>query len=95
MTRLTVQDIADSLYMEQPPDGLPLFHYTSLKGLLGVVESKSLHATDVHFFSDASEIKRTANLLREAIGMAPIRRPRQQGLCTGVAPYYFILLPRA
>src|SRR5579863_1256649 len=64
---MPVPEIADSLYIEQPPDGLPLFHYTSMKGLLGILESKTLYATDVHFFSDASEIKRTAMLLRDAV----------------------------
>lgn len=37
-----------------PPD--VLYHYTSPSGLVGIVESESLHCTSVHHLSDAEEI---------------------------------------
>ncbi len=53
------------LYAERPTK--LLYHYTSLTGLMGIVESKSLYATDIRFFNDAAEIQHTANLLRYEI----------------------------
>lgn len=37
-----------------PPD--VLYHYTSPAGLVGIVESESLHCTSIHHLSDAEEI---------------------------------------
>jgi hypothetical protein len=36
---------------------------------MGMVPNGKMHATDVHYFSDAAEIKRTAFLVREAAGI--------------------------
>lgn len=44
-----------------------LFHYTSLEGLLGIIESKSIWATNVLYLNDASELNYLINLLREQI----------------------------
>jgi hypothetical protein len=40
----------------------PLFHYTSLKGLRGIAESKSIWATDARFLNDRSEIEYIADI---------------------------------
>jgi len=37
------------------PDRI-LYHYTRLDGLLGIVKSKSLWASNIYYFNDASEI---------------------------------------
>lgn len=44
-----------------------LFHYTSLEGLLGIISSKSIWATNVLYLNDASELNYSINLLREEI----------------------------
>jgi hypothetical protein len=44
-----------------------LYHYTSLEGLLGIIESKSIWATNVLYLNDASELNYSINLLREEI----------------------------
>ena len=66
---MNIANIAQELYNEQPT--IPLFHYTSLRALLGIVGTGALHATDVHFFSDAAELHHTASLLRNVVGRAP------------------------
>jgi hypothetical protein len=60
----TIGEIAQNLYVEQPTQ--TLFHYTSVRGLIGIVPSGALRATDVHYVSDATEMRRTATLLRSA-----------------------------
>jgi hypothetical protein len=42
-----------------------LYHYTSLRGLDGIIKDKVLRATDIRFFSDSSEFQYTINLARE------------------------------
>lgn len=53
------------MYAERPTR--PLYHYTSLSGLMGILDSKSLYATDIQFFNDAAEMAQTANLLQREI----------------------------
>ncbi len=67
---MKLSELADQLYRERPTQ--ILYHYTSLSGLLGIVASKLLHATEVHFFSDASEMMHTASLLQLAIAQRPV-----------------------
>jgi len=64
------------MYAERPTR--VLYHYTSLSGLMGIVDSKSLYATDIRYFNDAAEMAHTANLLRLEIA----RRIEQQGAPT-------------
>jgi hypothetical protein len=65
----TLEEIADGLYAEKPTS--VLYHYTSLAGLMGIVPDRALRATEVHYVTDASEIRLTAHLLHgaaEALG---------------------------
>ena len=74
---MTLAALAHDLYAEQPQT--TLYHYTSLSGVMGIVESGSLRATDIRFFNDAAEMKHTADLLRTAIalrGEESISNPR-------------------
>ena len=50
------------MYAERPTR--LLYHYTSLTGLMGIVKSGSLYATDIRFFNDAAEMAHAANLIR-------------------------------
>lgn len=52
---MNIAEIAHELYVEQPTN--PLFHCTSLRGLLGIVRTRVLQAADVHFFGDAAEMR--------------------------------------
>ena len=45
------------------PKGL-LYHYTTLNGLLGIVRSRTLWASDVRYMNDSAELKHSADLIR-------------------------------
>lgn len=60
-----IESLAQELYSEKPQR--TLYHYTSLSGAMGIVESGSLRATDIRFFNDATELKHTADLLQTLI----------------------------
>jgi len=44
-----------------------LYHYTSLEGLLGIIESKSIWATNVLYLNDASELNYALKLLSDEV----------------------------
>jgi hypothetical protein len=48
-------------------DGL-IYHYTGLSGLMGIVKSGNLFATDIRFLNDTSESIYGLNRIREIIG---------------------------
>ena len=54
-----------------------LFHYTTAAGLLGIVSSASLWATDVHFLNDAQEAVYAKEAVLEAVRRmeSPTRNP--------------------
>jgi hypothetical protein len=59
-----------------------LFHYTSLDGLLGTSESKSIWATNILYLNDASELNYSLDLLKEEIFRF------QKGIQNALAPEY-------
>ncbi len=50
---------------EKPPS--TLYHYTSQKGLLGIIEKGEIWATDILYLNDAMEYKYAVNLFSEKI----------------------------
>lgn len=62
---MAIKEIAEALYAANPDK--TLYHYTSLKGLLGIIKSQSFWASDIRYFNDAAEMKHTADLLRNEI----------------------------
>jgi hypothetical protein len=44
-----------------------LFHYTSLEGLLGIIESNSIWATNILYLNDASELNYAKDLFRSQL----------------------------
>jgi hypothetical protein len=48
------------------PKGL-LYHYTTLNGLLGIVRSRTLWASDIRYMNDSAELKHTADLIRQEV----------------------------
>ena len=65
---MTVAEIAQELYNERPTT--PLFHYTSLDGLLGMSGPAGSMPTDLHFLTDAAEMNRTAQTSSKALRLA-------------------------
>lgn len=60
-----LKPLVQSLF-NQPPEAT-LYHYTTFSGLLGIVNSRVLWASDVRYMNDAAELHHTLDLLREAI----------------------------
>lgn len=48
------------------PQGL-LYHYTTLKGVLGIVGCRKLWASDIRYMNDSAELKHAADLIRDEI----------------------------
>jgi len=44
-----------------------LYHYTSLQGLMGIVESRTLRASDIRYMNDSTELIYALNLLQTTI----------------------------
>jgi len=56
-----IATLAQDLYAEIPKH--TLFHYTSLNGVRGIIDSGSLRATEIRYFNDAAEMKHTVDQL--------------------------------
>ena len=53
-----IAELVEKLYAHKPEH--TLYHYTSLQGVMGIVQSGSLRATEIHFLSDEAEMNHTA-----------------------------------
>ncbi|HEV7922376.1 MAG TPA: DUF2971 domain-containing protein [Thermoanaerobaculia bacterium] len=65
-----LQEFYDDLKAERTPSGKPphlLYHYTTAAGLLGIIESQSVRATNYSFLNDSSEIKYGRALVEDCI----------------------------
>jgi hypothetical protein len=60
-------------HLQNPPPDC-LYHYTSQDGLLGIVKSSTLWATNIIHMNDATEFHRPLNMLRERVGQELERR---------------------
>jgi hypothetical protein len=60
------------VFPQQPP-GI-IYHYTTQKGILGIIENREMWATQVHFLNDKHEIFLTFKLLKNEL-------ERQVGKC--------------
>lgn len=58
----------DVMDWQRFPDG-PVFHYTSQKGLLGIINTKSLWATNILYMNDAAELQYAVGLARGQIAL--------------------------
>jgi len=75
MTAITRDDLdVSELFNPPKPKGL-LFHYTSPAGFLGIIESGSLWASNIHYLNDSAEFAYTVDLakreIRHLAGNAP------------------------
>lgn len=53
------------VFPQKPPE--TIFHYTTQKGILGIIENKEMWATQIHFLNDQNEIHLTFKLLDEEL----------------------------
>lgn len=60
-----IKTIIQNLFSDIPQE--TLYHYTSFKGLLGIVDSQVLWASDVRYMNDSAEMKHSADLIREEV----------------------------
>jgi hypothetical protein len=68
-----VRQIGEALYHGEPPP--TLYHYTSFRGLMGIVASHSLWASEIRYMNDSAEMRHTINLMVGAIGNRLQSRP--------------------
>ena len=60
-----IDDITQQLFSDKPGD--TLYHYTSLSGLLGIVDTQVLRASDIRYMNDSVELRHTLDLLSSHI----------------------------
>ena len=60
-----IREITRKLYADTPRE--TLYHYTTFTGLLGIIGSRSLWASDIRYMNDSAELKHTADLIRKEI----------------------------
>lgn len=66
-----------ALFRENPTK--PLFHYTSLRGIRGIVESKEIWATNARFLNDKMELVYLATIAERLIGQRIDAEPSRSG----------------
>lgn len=57
-----IQEITSKLYSDIPTERL--YHYTTFNGLLGIVNTRTLWASDIRYMNDSAELKHTVDLIR-------------------------------
>jgi len=73
-----ITELTEKLFSEMPK-GL-LYHYTTLSGLLGIVHSRSLWASDIRYMNDSAELRHAADLIRLEVQERTARRPEMADL---------------
>jgi hypothetical protein len=43
-----------------------LYHYTSLSGLLGIIDGSELRASDIRYMNDSAELRHMLDLINQA-----------------------------
>lgn len=56
-----IETLTRALYADIPLG--TLYHYTTFSGLLGIVRSKALWASDIRYMNDSAELRHTADLI--------------------------------
>jgi hypothetical protein len=60
-----IEHITDRLFSVSPRS--TLYHYSSLAGVLGIVSSGELRASDIRYMNDSAELRHTLDILRNYI----------------------------
>ena len=61
-----ISRITEALFSELPQE--TLYHYTSLSGVLGIIGSRTLWASDIRYMNDSAELRHTADLVDREVG---------------------------
>ncbi len=59
------EELTTTLFADRPR-GI-LYHYTTLTGLLGIVGSRTLWASDIRYMNDSAELKHAGDLIRQEV----------------------------
>jgi len=72
----------DSWQADQSQPPRPLYHYTTLGGLRGIIGGQSFWASDVRFMNDASELAYAADLIASAVAevQTAVTSPQLRGV---------------
>lgn len=62
-----IRTIIDQLFADSPDE--TLYHYTSFRGLMGIVRSGVLWASDIRYMNDAAELRHTVDLVRKEVSL--------------------------
>ncbi len=76
-----MQDIGkltDKLFGDTPQG--QLYHYTTLTGLLGIITTRTLWASDIRYMNDSAELKHSADLIKAEVQQRIAQRPEKAGL---------------
>src|SRR4051812_9079371 len=57
----------DTLARERLSEQPELFHYTTIDGLLGILQEHKIRATHIRYLNDRSELSFAANLIRKTL----------------------------
>ena len=60
-----LRNLTARLYADIPAD--TLYHYTTFKGLLGILASRTLWASDIRYMNDSAEMKHAADLIKQDV----------------------------
>ena len=60
-----IEALTRELYADIPLG--TLYHYTTLSGLLGIVRSRALWASDIRYMNDSAELRHTADLIKAEV----------------------------
>lgn len=60
---MMIKGITDQLLAQAPTE--TLYHYTSFRGLMGIVESGCIWASDIRYMNDSAELRHTVDLIRK------------------------------
>lgn len=62
---LMISALTSRLFSDEPQE--TLYHYTTFKGLLGIVDSGVLWASDLRYMNDSAELLHASDLMREEV----------------------------
>jgi hypothetical protein len=60
-----ITQLTETLFADTPKGSL--YHYTTLSGLLGIVQSRKLWASDIRYMNDSAELRHSADLIRSEV----------------------------
>ena len=60
-----ISTLREKLFSARPVS--TLYHYTSLQGLMGIIESRQLRASELRYMNDSTELLYAVDLLQTAI----------------------------